>query len=54
MGIEVGHVSLNWAKTQQHKDGIVKSLTSGVEHLFKKNKVTYMKGYGSFVNKETL
>ena len=54
MGIEVGNVNLNWSKTQENKDGIVKSLTSGIEHLFKKNKVTYMKGSGSFQSKDTM
>ena len=54
MGIEVGNVNLNWGQTQKNKDGIVTSLTSGIEHLFKKNKVTYMKGEGSFINKDTM
>ena len=30
MGIEVGSVNLNWGKTQENKDGIVKSLTGGI------------------------
>lgn len=30
------------------KDSAVKGLTSGIEGLFKKNKVTYLKGHGSF------
>lgn len=44
MGIEVGNVNINWAQTQKNKDGIVTSLTKGIEGLFKKNKVTYIKG----------
>ena len=32
------------------KDESVSSLTKGVEFLFKKNKVDYIKGAGSFVN----
>ena len=54
MGIEIGQVNLNWAQSQKNKDGIVNSLTSGIEHLFKKNKVTYMKGSGAFLDKETM
>ena len=30
----------------ENKNGIVTSLTKGIEGLFKKNKVTYMKGNG--------
>jgi dihydrolipoamide dehydrogenase len=45
---------VNWAKTQETKDGIVTSLTKGIEGLFKKNKVTYLKGSGSFADKNTM
>ena len=37
-----------------HKDKTVKGLTSGIEGLFKKNKVDYMKGLGSFKSNDTL
>lgn len=36
------------------KDKAVKSLTGGIEILFKKNKTDYIKGWGSFVNKNEL
>ncbi len=39
---------------QSNKDGIVTSLTKGIEGLFKKNKVTYLKGTGSFVDARTM
>jgi len=53
LGIEIGQVSLNLEKMMQNKDKAVTTLTNGVEFLFKKNKVTYFKGIGSFksVNK---
>lgn len=54
MGIEVGNTNLNWGKVQETKDGIVTSLTKGIEGLFKKNKVSYMKGSGSFVDQNTM
>ena len=54
MGIEVNNLNVNWEQTQKNKDGIVTSLTKGIEGLFKKNKVTYMKGAGEFVDKSTM
>ena len=52
-GIEVGSVKLNLGKMMKNKDNAVSTLTKGVEFLLKKNKVTYIKGHGSFksVNK---
>ncbi len=47
-GIEVEGVKLNLDKMMKSKDKAVTVLTKGVEFLFKKNKVTYFKGYGSF------
>ncbi len=47
-GIEVADVKLNLDKMMKSKDKAVTVLTKGVEFLFKKNKVTYFKGYGSF------
>ena len=48
LGIEVGEVKLNLEKIMKNKDKAVTILTKGVEFLFKKNKVTYFKGIGSF------
>jgi dihydrolipoamide dehydrogenase len=48
LGIEVGEVKLNLQKMMQNKNKAVTILTKGVEFLFKKNKVTYFKGIGSF------
>ena len=45
-GIEVGQVSVNWDQMQASKNKSVSGLTGGIEHLFKKNKVDYLKGWG--------
>jgi dihydrolipoamide dehydrogenase len=36
------------------KEKIVSQLTGGIEFLFKKNKVDYIKGWGSFKDKNTI
>ena len=48
LGIETGQLKLNIEKMMKNKDKAVTLLTKGVEFLFKKNKVTYFKGTGSF------
>ena len=48
IGIEVGEVKLNLEKMMKNKEKAVTDLTKGIEFLFKKNKVTYFKGKGSF------
>ena len=48
IGIEVGEVKLNLDKMMKNKEKAVTDLTKGIEFLFKKNKVTYFKGKGSF------
>lgn len=47
-GIDLNNgVSLNIPAMMKHKEGSVNGLTKGIEGLFKKNKVTYVKGAGS-------
>ena len=48
IGIEVGEVKLNLDKMMQNKEKAVTVLTKGIEFLFKKNKVSYFNGMGSF------
>ena len=48
MGIEIGKLKLNLEQMMKNKDQAVSVLTKGVEFLLKKNKVTYLKGHGSF------
>ncbi len=45
-GIEMSDVKLNVEKMMSNKNKSVKVLTKGVEFLFKKNKVSYLKGKG--------
>ena len=45
-GIEVSEVKLNIEKMMSNKNKSVQTLTKGVEFLFKKNKVSYLKGKG--------
>jgi len=49
-GIDVGNCQLNLANMMKAKDTSVKGLTQGVEYLFKKNGVEYVKGSASFRN----
>lgn len=48
-GIDVSGVKLNLPNMMQHKEKAVKSLTGGIEMLFKKNKVEFVKGNGKIV-----
>ena len=50
-GIEVSEVKLNIEKMMSNKSKSVQILTKGVEFLFKKNKVTYLKGKGVLFSK---
>ena len=45
-GIEIDGINLNISKMMSNKNKSVQILTKGVEFLFKKNKVTYIKGKG--------
>tara|TARA_Y100000590_G_scaffold46904_2_gene49688 strand:- start:4853 stop:6250 length:1398 start_codon:yes stop_codon:yes gene_type:complete len=54
IGIETGEIKLNLDKMMKNKDKAVADLTKGVEFLFKKNKVTYYKGEGSFESEKTI
>src|ERR1700710_1021970 len=44
IGIAVGEVGLQLDKMMAFKDGVVKANTDGVEYLFRKNKVDWIKG----------
>ena len=46
-GIAVSDVQLDLAKMMARKDKVVRDLTKGVEFLFKKNKIGYVRGIGS-------
>ena len=51
LGIETGDIKLNLSKMMKNKDKAVTVLTKGVEFLLKKNKVAYIKGEGSVLQK---
>jgi dihydrolipoamide dehydrogenase len=50
-GIRVESPSLNYPKVIERKNGIVNRHAKGVEGLFKKNKVEWIKGYGTLKGK---
>ncbi|KAK8163658.1 hypothetical protein IWX90DRAFT_455978 [Phyllosticta citrichinensis] len=53
-GIEVGEVKLNLEQMMKAKDQSVSGLTKGIEFLFKKNNVEYIKGTGAFQDEHTV
>lgn len=53
-GIEVGEVKLNLKQMMKAKDTSVAGLTKGIEYLFKKNNVEYIKGAGRFEDENTV
>jgi dihydrolipoamide dehydrogenase len=50
-GIMVSDVKIDVAKMQSRKDAIVNRMTKGIEFLFRKNKITWLKGHGKFTGK---
>lgn len=53
-GIDVGDVKLNLEQMMKAKETSVSGLTKGIEFLFKKNNVEYIKGTGSFADEHTI
>ena len=53
-GIEIEGIKLNIEKMMSNKSKSVQVLTKGVEFLFKKNKVTYIKGKGVLFSKNDI
>ena len=54
LGIEANNLKLNLAKMMNNKNKSVLALTKGVEFLFKKNKITHLKGKASISTKSTV
>src|SRR5918912_2950388 len=48
-GIQVKDLSLDLAQMLRRKDKVVRQNNEGILYLFKKNKVTFFQGRGSFV-----
>jgi dihydrolipoamide dehydrogenase len=53
-GVKTGKVELDLAALQGEKAAAVKELTGGIEFLFKKNKVDWLKGHATFKDAHTL
>ena len=53
-GIEIEGIKLNIEKMMSNKNKSIQVLTKGVEFLFKKNKVTYLKGKGVLLSKNDI
>jgi dihydrolipoamide dehydrogenase len=47
MGIEIGEPTVDWNKMLAYKDDVVQQNTKGIEFLFKKNKVDWIKGWAA-------
>jgi len=54
LGIEIGNVKLNLPRMMENKNKTVSTLTKGIEFLFKKNKITHIKGKGSIFDNSTV
>ena len=54
LGVEIGNIKLNLSKMMNNKNKSVLTLTKGIEFLFKKNKITHLKGKGSISAKDTV
>lgn len=47
MGLMGAHPTVDWARMQAYKDDVVQGNTKGIEFLFKKNKITWIKGWAT-------
>ncbi|MBZ4023537.1 dihydrolipoyl dehydrogenase [Rhodobacter sp. TJ_12] len=47
MGLKGKAPSVDWKQMQAYKQDVIDGNTKGIEFLFKKNKVTYLQGWGS-------
>jgi len=54
LGIEASSIKLNLSRMMANKNKSVLTLTKGIEFLFKKNKITHLKGIGLIQNKNTV
>ena len=54
MGIEVDRPSVNWSKMLSYKESMIEDNTKGIEYLFRKNKITLINGWASFVDNNTI
>jgi dihydrolipoamide dehydrogenase len=53
-GVKLGKVELDLPTMLADKDDAVKGLTGGIEFLFKKNKIDWLKGHATFIDAHTV
>jgi dihydrolipoamide dehydrogenase len=46
---KTGDIGIDWGKIQDRKKDVVEKMAKGVDFLFRKNKITVIKGYGTIV-----
>lgn len=54
MGIKTSGVKLDLKAMMKHKTDVIDANTGGIEFLFKKNKVDWLKGFGKITAKDTV
>ena len=54
MGLMGGAPTVDWLKMQAYKTDVVNGNTKGIEFLFKKNKITWLKGWASIPSPGTV
>lgn len=53
-GIDASSLSMNFSQMMKRKEGVITGFRSGIAGLFKKNKVTPISGFASFVNPQEI
>ena len=53
-GIKLSKIEIDLATMMKRKSDITAGLNKGIEGLFKKNKITYIQGFASFINENTI
>src|SRR5690606_25695615 len=54
LGVKLGSVDLDLDAMHGQRVEAIKGLTGGIEYLFKKNKVEWLKGYAAFTGKDSV
>ena len=54
LGIDIAAPKVNLKNMMKHKDDVINSNVQGIEFLFKKNKIDWLKGWGSIADEGTV
>ena len=54
LGIDIGKPKVNLKNMMKHKSDVVEANTKGIEFLFKKNKIDWLKGWGKITASDTV